>query len=137
MKFAAGVRHIIHDLVIPAFDPNAGRNSCRPHELMTEGYSADFSTPIDIAGVGNRTRGSQRWDRLWEIMTGAMHRTIFALVVGLAALTVSICLWALSLPLVAWKLSQWLSASTFSAHTVSAKNSSPAYCFDWTMQLLF
>lgn len=49
-------------------------------------------------------------DKWWETTTGALHRTIFASVVGLGALALSLVLWAASFPLVTWKLSSWLPA---------------------------
>ena len=56
-----------------------------------------------------RSRRSEQWDRLWEITMGALNRTIFSFVVGLAALALLTVMWTLSFPLITWKISIWLS----------------------------
>ena len=60
-----------------------------------------------------RSRHREQWDRLWEITMGALNRTIFSFVVGLAALALLNVMWALSFPLITWKISVWLSTVPF------------------------
>ncbi len=82
----------------------SSRSGCRSPTRWTRPLAL-----LPSAVASPRSKGAHdRWSRWWGTTTGALHRLIFAVVVGLGALAVSTVLWVVSFPLVAWKLSLWL-----------------------------
>lgn len=66
-----------------------------------------------VSVMSVRSRGDRQYDRWWEITIGTVHRIIFWFVVGSGALTMTIILWMVSIPLGAWDIYQGQKSGDF------------------------